>query len=532
MQNRKWTLGAAVTIAIVGSNVAAPSAQVVRDWVASYPGLRAVAVVADASGGIYVAGTSLQDAAHNFNNDIVVLKYSLTGALIWAREFDEQDDATFGTDFASHMALDPQGNVIVTGGSFLNTSGDDFITLKYDPDGNLIWKTRYTPASEGAVRLGIDASGGIYITGPSSRTPSGRNYVTVKYDPNGVQQWVRTYNGPNSFDDNPKSIAVSAGGLVAVTGESTGGVTSFDFATILYDTNGNELWVRRYNNPSDTGDYGFDVALGPAGEVYVVGLSAADATLVKYDASGNQQWVRAYNGPANLSDLFQRVRVDSNGDVIAAGYVQSPSFYTDLLVAKYDSEGTLLWDDIYVGPIESDDWATAIALDANDAIYLTGASDTGLLTARYDPNGERVWLDVYVAGPFANRGYSVAIDMKGNVVSAGQSPILTAHYDQSQAFTAVEEVGAPARPLAALDPPSPNPAGRSSTIVFRLAGDADARLRVYNVAGEIVATLADGRMTAGAHEIAFAPKGLPSGLYVVALETSGERLTRRLHWIR
>src|SRR5688572_19960935 len=223
MKNSCQVIRAALTIAILGWCVNTASAQVVRDWVAQYPGLRAVAVAADlapsVSAGIYVAGTSPLDQAHNFNSDIVLLKYSLEGELIWAREFDELDDSTNGTDFASHMMLDPQGNVVVTGGSFINGSGDDFITLKYDPNGNLIWKTRYTPTSQGAVRLGIDAAGNIYIVGPSSSVPSGRNYVTIKYDPNGVEQWVRTYNGPNAFDDNPKSIVVTPAGRVAVTGE-------------------------------------------------------------------------------------------------------------------------------------------------------------------------------------------------------------------------------------------------------------------------------------------------------------------------
>jgi hypothetical protein len=533
MKKSTWIIGVVLTITSAGLRVSAASAQVVRDWVASYPGLRGVAVAAGTSGDIYVAGTSLRDATHNFNTDIVLLKYTLTGQLIWAREFDELDDATFGTDFATHMTVDPQGNIIVTGGSFLNGSGDDFITLKYDPNGDLLWKTRYTPTTEGAVRVGVDSASNIYITGPSSSSPSARNYVTIKYDPNGTEQWVRTYNGPNSFDDNPKGLAVTPAGLIAVTGESTGGITSFDFATILYDSNGNQLWVQRYNDPANGGDYGFDVTFGPTGEVYVVGLSAADATLIKYEASGALAWVRAYNGPANRSDLFSRVRVDSNGDVIVAGYVQAPSFYTDLLVAKYDSNGTLLWDDIYAGPIESDDLATFIALDPNDAIYLTGASDIGLLTARYDPAGKRVWLDVFVSGPFANRGYGVAIDAVGNVVSTGQSPILTVHYDQTETTGVVEEIGSAGAMgrFAILDSATPNPATGASTIRFRLTRASHARLRVYNVAGEMVASLIDGHLDAGAHEVVFAPKGRPSGVYFYALDTGSERLARRLDWL-
>ena len=533
MSRGHWVVGAVLSMAIGSWPADTASAQVVRDWVATYPGLRAVAVVTDASGGIFVAGTSLFDEAHNFHTDLVLLKYSLDGQLLWAREYDEPDDATVGTDFASSMAIDAQGNVVVTGGSFLNGSGDDFLTLKYDANGNLLWKARYTPTSVGAVRVAVDAASNVYVLGPSSSVPSGRNYVTIKYDPNGIQQWVRTYNGPNSFDDNPKGLAVTPSGRVAVTGESTGGVTSFDFATIVYDTNGNQLWLQRYNNPQDEGDYAFDVAFGPANEVYVVGLSLGDATLVKYAASGDFAWVRAYDGPANMSDLFSRVRVDSQGDVIAGGYVQAPSFYTDLLVAKYDSSGAFLWDDIYVGPIESDDLVGNMVLDAHDEIYVTGASDTGLLTARYRSSGERLWLDVYVSGPYANRGNSVAIDAKGNVVSAGQSPMLTIRYDQSR-VTAAQDLAssASASARAILYPASPNPARHDATIRFQLIRPVHARLRVYDVAGRVVSTLIDRPLEAGSHEVVFGPRLLSAGVYVYSLEAGGERLSGRLTWLR
>ncbi len=192
------------------------------------------------------------------------------------------------------------------------------------------------------------------------------------------------------------------------------------------------------------------------------------------------------------------------------------------------------WDDIYAGPIESDDLATFITLDASDSIYLTGSSDTGLLTARYDPAGQRIWLDVYVTGPFVNRGNGVAIDADGNVVSAGQSPILTVHYNQKEPVTLVENLGSSGAvgAFVTLEPAAPNPSRRASTIRFHLTRPSHARLCVYNVAGRNVATLVDGPLSAGIHEVVFAPKTLSSGVYIYALEAGGERLARRLELLR
>ena len=241
-------------------------AQVNEDWVQTYNGWYAVGVVTNSAGEIYVTGPTYQDAAHNFNYDIILAKYEMQGNEVWSLEFDETDDATNGEDRSNWITLDPSGNVLLTGTSFLNSSGRTFFTMKYDPSGNLVWKARSTSGLE-ATRVETDEDGNVYVMGPSSTVPSARNYVTIKYNPGGVQQWVKTYNGPNSFDDNPASLAVTADGLVAVTGGSTGGITSFDFATILYDTDGNVLWTQRYDS-EEYADRGEDVTFGPGGEVY------------------------------------------------------------------------------------------------------------------------------------------------------------------------------------------------------------------------------------------------------------------------
>ena len=52
-----------------------------------------------------------------------------------------------------------------------------------------------------------------------------------------------------------------------------GRVTSDDYATIKYDTNGNLLWVIRYNGPGNGIDRSSDLVVDSAGNVYVTGYS-------------------------------------------------------------------------------------------------------------------------------------------------------------------------------------------------------------------------------------------------------------------
>src|SRR5207245_295507 len=105
------------------------------------------------------------------------------------------------------------------------------------------------------------------------------------------QEWVARYNGPGNYEDKATAIALDAAGNVYVTGGSWGSGTDFDYATIKYDSNGNQLWVARYNS-GNGGDSATAIAVDGAGNVYVTGWSSGGSTLIdyatiKYDSNGN-----------------------------------------------------------------------------------------------------------------------------------------------------------------------------------------------------------------------------------------------------
>ncbi|RMH89440.1 MAG: T9SS C-terminal target domain-containing protein [Calditrichaeota bacterium] len=74
----------------------------------------------------------------------------------------------------------------------------------------------------------------------------------------------------------------------------------------------------------------------------------------------------------------------------------------------------------------------------------------------------------------------------------------------------------------------PNPFNPSTTIRFSLTGAMDVRLEVFNLMGQKVATLVDGRLTAGEHQVKFDGRGLPSGIYLYRLTGNGITQTRRM----
>ena len=79
----------------------------------------------------------------------------------------------------------------------------------------------------------------------------------------------------------------------------------------------------------------------------------------------------------------------------------------------------------------------------------------------------------------------------------------------------------------------PNPFNSSTTVSFALPQAGEVSLQVYNLLGQLVATLHDGALAAGRHQMVWDgrdARGLQvaSGIYVYRLETDGFVATKKL----
>jgi hypothetical protein len=358
----------------------------------------AFAITTDDAGNVYATGSS------GGGLYFLTAKYSAAGEQLWVQSFTDIGEG----DAASDIAVDPEGNVYVTGYSMSAGSSLDIITIKYAPGGGELWVRRYDSGSGEDVPAAIacDASG-VYVTGRSSSS-----FTTIKYDLGGAQQWVRNYNG-GFGSDAAAAMVLDAAGNVYVTGQSAGSGTNADYATIKYDAAGRELWVRRYDGPTTVLVRDYDrpaaIALDGTGNVLVTGNSADDYATVKYDAEGTEVWVRRYDGPGAGADWATAIAVDAQGNAYVSGssFGNSTTQY-DFATLSYDPSGTALWTERYNGPANFYDTPYSIAVSPGGGVYVSGSSGgtgTGLdyATIKYAPSTTAVEPGVAPLGAFALR---------------------------------------------------------------------------------------------------------------------------------
>lgn len=88
---------------------------------------------------------------------------------------------------------------------------------------------------------------------------------------------------------------------------------------------------------------------------------------------------------------------------------------------------------------------------------------------------------------------------------------------------------APARVAAGLESNYPNPFNPSTMIRFKLGGQAEVTLEVFDLAGRRVETLFKNiTLDPGIHEVPFEPKRLASGLYFGRLVVDGQVYTKKM----
>jgi uncharacterized delta-60 repeat protein len=278
----------------------------------------------------------------------------------------------------------------------------------------------------------VGVNGEVYVTGYSSATNGYPDYATIAYSGAGLPLWTNRYNGPGDIWDQANAIAVGANGNVYVTGYSNGGVSSGDYATIAYSSEGVPLWTNRYNELGGSDESASSVAIDANGNVYVTGYSSAtngysDYATIAYSSVGIPLWTNRYNGPGNNRDQANAVTVGTSGNIYVSGfsYSSSSSSSSDYATIAYSGVGVPLWTNRYNGPGNGGDFANALGGDANGNVYVIGTSSatngySDFATIAYSGAGMPLWTNRYDGlGNKTDQANAVATGTNGNIYVTG-----------------------------------------------------------------------------------------------------------------
>ncbi|MEX2603659.1 MAG: T9SS type A sorting domain-containing protein, partial [Gracilimonas sp.] len=78
----------------------------------------------------------------------------------------------------------------------------------------------------------------------------------------------------------------------------------------------------------------------------------------------------------------------------------------------------------------------------------------------------------------------------------------------------------------------PNPFNPATTISFYLPESEDIKLSVFNIVGQPVAVMAEGRLSAGEHQFEWDATDKPSGMYIYQLEVGKSVMTRKMTLVK
>jgi hypothetical protein len=238
----------------------------------------------------------------------------------------------------------------------------DAFLSEFSPGGDFLWVRTWGGAHEDVAELlALDPSGNVYVTGcfndivdfdPGSGVDNHTSHwicdgFLSKFDSSGDFLWARTWGSGESF--RTQSVAADASGNACVAGWFDG-TADFDPGSGVDNHTSNGLADAFLTELDPSGDFLWACTWGGAGH-YDEALSVA------IDASGNAYVAGHFSGTVDF---------DPGGGV--DDHSSNASY--DAFLSKFDSIGNFLWAATW-GGVDSDN-AYSVAVDAPGNAYVAG----------------------------------------------------------------------------------------------------------------------------------------------------------------
>ncbi|MCB9230846.1 MAG: T9SS type A sorting domain-containing protein [Bacteroidia bacterium] len=362
-----------------------------------------IRVNTDPFDGVYVGGdfqrtatfdtvTAFAGSTGTARKNAFLARYDTNGTFKWLKNIDGGNSS-----FTTGIAADDFGNVYICGQgdatSSLRFDSDTVFTLiksggfiaRYDTAGNFKWALGLPGVFLSGITIGPagfpgeNPEGDIFVSGEflgaasignlNLNSTGGSDAILCRFNGNGNLIWHKT--GPGAAGSAVGQDITCRDSLLYVAGYFTNSITLG--TTTLQSAGGNDIFIARYTLDGTLvwakraggigyADKAFHCDIDPQGNLLAVGQFDGTADfgghtlsysgnldrcfLVKYDPNGNALWAR---DQAMVGWLISGpfLTIDPAGDIYFSGEHNESSPNQKVRVAKYNSNGQLLWQEQY-----------------------------------------------------------------------------------------------------------------------------------------------------------------------------------------
>ncbi|MCT7967740.1 SBBP repeat-containing protein [Laspinema sp. D1] len=334
---------------------------------------------------------------------------------------------------------DIEGSRVAVAGQYelLDSGQVGFDLGAYDPNYALIIDPtlQYSSYLGGTLQdqgdaIALDAEGNIYIAGRTISTDFPTRIPLQS-----------TISNPPSFKFDAFITKIAADGASAFYSTYLGGLENDRALDVVVDSRGSAFVV------GETSSDNFPVTVGAA---QTAANGETDGFILKLTPNGGFIELGTYFGGAR-SDSVNSITLDNEGNFYVTGQTFSENFPmvgavqntiggngSDVLVAKFNPVGGLVYSTFLGG--FGNDVGNAIAVDANQNVYVTGQASTdnfplvSELQRRYrgggdafvtkiSSDGSELIYSTYLGGRDSDVGNAIAVDAAGHVYVAGSTGV-------------------------------------------------------------------------------------------------------------
>lgn len=486
-------------------------------------------------GGYFIGITSFSGASGNKttgnfgNNDMWIVKTDEELNIEWQKSY-----GGLQADWVVKVLQDAENNLYMCG--YVSTSdggnitvdidGIDYFVTKLDSDGNEIWQKSYIASNMDFCMNALIHNDRLFLFGNSNSEIShdktdfcrgSDDYWVVCIDTAGNKLWDKTYGG-TSVETMQDAAYDKENNVIYVAGRSMSNVgyeKSQDAYNGYYD-----MWVLKIN--AIDGELIWDKTIGSNAAEQNISIALSDSYL--YCATSNSG--------------------EASGDKTEDSYGGD-----DYWIVKIDQDGNVVWDKTIGGT--GDDHTSDISILSNNQIIISGNSNSPISSDKTEEplysslvGGELVYIDDFwyvcinengnviwdkTIGGFGYDYYAkTIIDVDNNsIISAGVSTSEISGNKTSPHFGGgdiwVIEMTLPALGVNMIEQNNcniyPNPAIET---VFISYDKNISILNIYDLTGRLMF------QTKNCNEIKVNLDNFSSGLYLIEIESEGNRITQKL----